>query len=95
LCRTNGDSTSGLDRRGLGDDDVGTAEDPWADASPVLAGLAAASVHRIVATGPSRGPPVRRFGEAPETLCDTIRDPHCQLEGTHGGFIVNGTVRLK
>jgi hypothetical protein len=46
-----------LDRRGLGDD-VGTTEDPWGDASPVLAGFAAASVQGTVATGPRRG--VRR-----------------------------------
>ena len=51
-----------LDRRGLGDDDGGTPEDPWADASPVLAGLAAASVQRIVGTGPRRGARVRRVG---------------------------------
>ena len=57
-----------LDRRGLGDDDGGTTHDPWADASPVLAGFAAASVHGIVATGPRRGARVGRVGEAPETV---------------------------
>jgi hypothetical protein len=51
-----------LESRGLaGADD---APDQWADTEPVLAGLAAASVAGVAASGRRRGAPVRRWGDA-------------------------------
>ncbi len=47
---------------GLGGDDR-EAPDRWADTEPVLAGLAAASVAGLAATGRRRGAPVRRWGD--------------------------------
>jgi hypothetical protein len=80
-----------LNRRGLGDDDVGAAQDVWADASPVLAGFAAASVQGIVATGPCRGARVRRLGEAPEIVQTAAPGPcHARSNGfdLHAGLVV-------
>jgi hypothetical protein len=57
-----------LDRHGLGEgDDNGSASDAWADETPVLAGLAAASVSGTVALGPHRGARLRRLGEPSES----------------------------
>jgi hypothetical protein len=53
-----------LDRRGLGDgDDDVAAPDTWTDEAPVLAGLAAASVHGTVALGPHPGARLHRLGD--------------------------------
>lgn len=50
-----------LERRGRGDD--AEMEDPLAEESPMLAGLAAASVQGRVALGPTRGARVSRRGD--------------------------------
>jgi hypothetical protein len=58
-----------LDRRGRGEgDDGAAAPEAWEDESPVLAGLAAASVQGTVATGRQRGVRIRRVGNPPETV---------------------------
>jgi hypothetical protein len=56
-----------LERRGLGDRDEAGGEDAWAAETPVLAGLAAASVQGLVALGRRRGARTRRLGEPFET----------------------------
>ena len=56
--------------------------DPLADASPVLAGLASASVQGRVALGPRAGARVRRLGDEPDLGHVTSRGPRqAQLDG--------------
>jgi len=53
-----------LARRGISDgSDGGDLLDPFADAAPTLAGLAAASVRGVAALGPRAGRPVPRWGD--------------------------------
>lgn len=54
-----------LARRGGADaSDADEASDRWAEASPTLAGIAAAAVRGVAALGPCVGAPVRRWGDA-------------------------------
>ena len=56
--------------------------DPLADASPVLAGLASASVQGRVALGPRAGARVRRLGDEPDLGHVASRGPRqAQLDG--------------
>ena len=56
--------------------------DPLADASPVLAGLASASVQGRVALGPRADARVRRLGDEPDLGHVTSRGPRqAQLDG--------------
>jgi hypothetical protein len=65
-----------LVRQGLepSDDATGPA-DRLAEASPVLAGIVAASVQGRVALGPRAGARVRRLGQEPDTEAVTSRGP--------------------
>ena len=72
-----------LVRRGLapGDDATGPA-DPLAEESPVLAGIASASVQGRVALGPRAGARVRRRGREPDIGGVTSRGPRqARLDG--------------
>ena len=81
-----------LARRGLGDgDDEGDVPDVWADETPVLAGLAAASVRGTVALGPHRGARLRRLGDAPESVeAPAPGGCHARANGfdLHAGLVV-------
>jgi Putative transposase len=62
-------------------DDTAPA-DPLAEASPVLAGLASASVQGRIALGPRAGGRVRRLGDEPDLGHATSRGPRqAQLDG--------------
>jgi len=80
-----------LDRRGRGERDEAAAPDAWEDASPVLAGLAAASVQGTVATGRQRGARIRRVGQAPE-MVDLPESGRCHARSNgfdlHAGLVV-------
>ncbi len=84
--------TRRLQRRGLGPG-AGEADapDPWIDETPVLAGLAAASVQGTIALGPHRGARVRRLGDAAEPV-ETSTPGHCHARANgfdlHAGLIV-------
>jgi hypothetical protein len=72
-----------LGRRGLvpGDEGAGPA-DRFAEASPLLAGLASASVRCRIALGPRAGALVWRLGRPPEVRAAGSRGPRqAQLEG--------------
>lgn len=83
-----------LKERGLrGDDD---AWDRWAGTEPALAGLAAASVAGLAASGPRRGAPVRRWGDG----VDSPEPPatsrwHARANGfdLHAGLVVPARAR--
>jgi len=61
---------------------VDQRRDPVTDASPVLAGLASASVQSRVALGPRAGARVRRLGDEPALAHVTSRGPRqAQLDG--------------
>ena len=81
-----------LDRRGLGEgDDNGSASDAWADETPVLAGLAAASVTGTVALGPHCGARLRRLGEpSEEGEAQAQGGCHARANGfdLHAGLVV-------
>jgi hypothetical protein len=85
-----------LDRRGCGERDEASAPDAWEDASPVLAGLAAASVQGTVATARQRGPRIRRLGQAPE-MVDLPEPGRCQARSNgfdlHAGLVVSAGQR--
>ncbi len=81
-----------LNRRGMSDSGEGfDAPDRWAEDTPALAGLAAASVRGVAALGPRAGTSVRRWG-------DTIEAPdpppigrwHAREHGfdLHAGLVV-------
>ena len=58
------------------------AVDTWAEDTPVLAGLAAASVDGRIALGPRRGAGVARDGEPPEAVAPVMLGPcHAALDG--------------
>jgi hypothetical protein len=79
-----------LARHGLGAED-GTAANPFADASPLLAGWAAASVQGLAAVGASAQRP-RRLGarRAPEGVTPVVRACHARWDGfdLHAGVRV-------
>ena len=71
-----------LARRHLEPGDDTAAADPLAEASPLLAGLVAASVQGRVALGPRAGARVRRLGNEPNLGHVTSRGPRqAQLDG--------------
>jgi hypothetical protein len=71
-----------LARRQLEPADDTAPADPLADASPVLAGLASASVQGRVALGPRAGGRVRRLGDEPDLGHVASRGPRqAQLDG--------------
>jgi hypothetical protein len=70
--------------------------DPWAEETPTLAGLAAASVRGVAALGPRAGLSVRRCGvavAAPESTAP--REWHARLQGfdLHAGIAVRAGAR--
>jgi hypothetical protein len=81
-----------LVRRGLepSDDATGPA-DPLAEESPVLAGIASASVQGRVALGPRAGSRVRRRGREPDIAGVTSRGPR---QARLDGFDLHANVRL-
>ena len=82
-----------LDHRGLGENDDASGPDGWAEASPVLAGLAAASVQGRFALGARAGRPVRRCGatrEPDEWPNRGPRDGHARQDG----FDLHAAVRV-
>jgi hypothetical protein len=71
-----------LARRHLEPADDTAPADPLADVSPVLAGLASASVQGRVALGPRAGARVRRLGDEPDLSHVASRGPRqAQLDG--------------
>jgi hypothetical protein len=73
-----------IERRGLGDGDAGASDgDVWAEATPGLAGLAAASVQGQVALGRDRGARVRHLGQEAEEQGET---PHGNCHARANGF---------
>lgn len=85
-----------LDRRGRGERDEAAAPDAWEDASPVLAGLAAASVQGTVATARQRGARIRRLRSAPERV-DLPEPGRCHARSNgfdlHAGLVVSAGQR--
>ena len=83
-----------LVRKGLGDegeDADGAARDPWADAEPLLAGVAAASVQGRVALGPRAGRAIRRRGaSAAEATERRLGACHARQDG----FDLRAAVRI-
>ena len=81
-----------LDRRGLGDRDDSVGDvGGWADETPVLAGLAAASVQGIVALGRQRGARIRRLGDpSGEVEARPLGRCHARSNGfdLHAGLVV-------
>jgi hypothetical protein len=55
-----------------GSDDDGMASDPWADEAPLLAGLAAASVHGVSALTPRPGRRPARLGTSGAAAADAV-----------------------
>jgi len=87
-----------LARRHLEPADDTAPPDPLADASPVLAGLASASVQGRVALGPRAGARVRRLGGEPNLGHVTSRGPRqAQLDGVdlHANVWVPPTDRAR
>ena len=79
-----------LARRGLGEDDD-DRPDPFAEATPLLAGLAAASVQGVVALGSKPGSRPRRRGAAPEGPTERrLGACHARWQGfdLHAGLLV-------
>ena len=71
-----------LTLRQLEPDDDSSPADPLTEASPILAGLAGASVQGRVALGPRAGARVRRLGDEPDLGHATSRGPRqAQLDG--------------
>ena len=62
-----------LARRGFGDDD-GDRSDGFAEVTPLLAGLAAASVQGVNAWGGTPGAGPQRVGEAPTEVSELAHD---------------------
>lgn len=81
-----------LHRRGLATAERETgATDGWADETPVLAGLAAASVQGTVALGPRRGARPRRLGEPRDSVAVPAPGPcHARANGfsLHAAVVV-------
>jgi hypothetical protein len=80
--------------RGLGADD--DRPDRWAESEPVLAGLAGASVAGVASTGPRRGAPVRRWGDAidrPEALPPSRWQARIEGFDLHAGLVVPARAR--
>jgi hypothetical protein len=87
-----------LARRGISDDSDGVELlDPFADAAPTLAGLAAASVRGVAALGPRAGRPVRRWGDDrfARRTDDAPRPWHARIRGfdLHGAVAVRAGAR--
>ena len=86
-----------LERRGLEPSvDESGRVDPLAEESPVLAGIASASVQGRVALGPRAGARVQRVGRDPDAEAVTSRGPRqAQLEGfdLHANVWVHGNDR--
>ena len=80
-----------LARRGLGDDTPGETPDAWADAEPLLAGLAAASVRGRVALGPRAGRAIRRSGHTPDEETERRLGP---CHARQSGFDLQAAVRI-
>ena len=82
-----------LSRRGLGDEGVDTdgTRDLWADAEPVLAGVAAASVQGRVALGPRAGRALRRRSDPPGETADWALGP---CHARQDGFDLQAAVRI-
>jgi hypothetical protein len=80
-----------LIRRGVWSEHVeSTADDPWAEEAPGLAGLAAASVQGRLALGPRAGGDVRRCGNLPdEPPLPVVRGP---CHAAQGGFDLDAGV---
>jgi len=87
-----------LRRLGRGPDaSEAEAADAWADAAPVLAGLAAASVQGTVAWGPRRGGArLSRLGDAAEPV-ETSDSGYCHARANgfdlHAGLVVRAGQR--
>ena len=80
-----------LARRDFGDSDDGDRSDTFAEATPVLAGLAAASVQGLVALGHVPGRRPGRLGDAPEDVTEPGPGAcHAQWQGfdLHAGLVV-------
>ncbi|MEQ1898075.1 MAG: transposase [Vicinamibacterales bacterium] len=80
-----------LGRRGLGQDGDGDRSDTFAEATPVLAGLAAASAQGVVALGPKPGTrPVRRGATSEGPAERRLGACHARWEGfdLHAGLLV-------
>ena len=78
-----------LGRRGFGDG--GDRSDGFAEATPLLAGLAAASVQGVVALGRAPGTRPLRLGDAPEDMSAPAHGAcHAQWKGfdLHAGLLV-------
>lgn len=72
-------------------DDEDEAADPWTEAAPVLAGLAAASVQGLTTLGPRRGRPPRRLGASvPAEAFSAPGACHARVNGfdLHAGLVV-------
>jgi hypothetical protein len=80
-----------LDRRGLSQrDEAGSAGDAWEAETPVLAGLAAASVQGTLALGRSRGARVRRLGQHTDGM-EPVAGPR---HACGNGFDLHANVRV-
>ena len=80
-----------LERRGLGDGDDADRAANCAEATPLLAGLAAASVQRVVALGHASGMRPGRLGGAPGNRAErSLGACHAQWQGfdLHAGLRV-------
>ncbi len=80
-----------LVRLGLGGGDEGHQRDGFAEATPLLAGLAAASTQDVIALGRAPGTRPRRLGAAPEDPPEPARGAcHAQWQGfdLHAGVLV-------
>jgi len=80
-----------LARRGFGDGDDGDRSDTFAEVTPLLAGLAAASVQGVVALGHAPGTRPGRLGDAPEDMTEPTHGAcHAQWQGfdLHAGLVV-------
>jgi hypothetical protein len=65
--------------------------DKWAEEAPALAGLAAASVHGLLALGPRAGARISRYGSPPEQVTPVTLGPcHATVDGfdLHAGIVV-------
>ena len=88
-----------LARRGLalgpaGDD----VPDAWAEETPMLAGIAAASVQGVAALGPRAGAPARRWGDRidlPEPPGASAWHAHVSGFDLHAGIVVPGKARAR
>ena len=81
-----------LQRRGV----LASAEergvgDAWAEDGPALAGLAAASMHGLIAAGSGAGARVARYGSPPDDAAPVTRGPSHATKGgfdLHAGIVV-------